>query len=398
VDDLPRISPATFTWEQYSDHSVEVEETIPAGIGSRWSFAGWSDGEDRAHRLWATRDSRTYTATYALEHYLDLTASAGGSVSPASAWHAAGEPVTVEAVALSGYSFDRWEGTGSASYSGATNPAVVRMDGPVTEQAIFVPNAYEFSVSASDVDPHVNSATPAGTPRYLYLWVTCARGGLSAFEADVHSSMPLFGFEPLNGVLNAGTAEHILLAVPGCPTGEEPDQLVGRWLVYDLAPGGEVCLGGESDPEGQLAIGAVDCGTVSPYCTLSPGVTGFSSRGSPCRTGTAGCGRALVGTDVPAPAAARDLTTLLPGTPNPFAASVQVRFTLGCPGRASIRVYDVAGRLVRSLLDEDLPAGARSLAWDGRDASSKVVPNGVYFLRLETGGVTLARKVVRLEK
>jgi flagellar hook assembly protein FlgD len=48
-------------------------------------------------------------------------------------------------------------------------------------------------------------------------------------------------------------------------------------------------------------------------------------------------------------------------------------------------VYDVAGRLVRTLVDEERPAGAQVVEWDGRDDEGRSVGNGIYFYAMQAG-------------
>ncbi len=70
---------------------------------------------------------------------------------------------------------------------------------------------------------------------------------------------------------------------------------------------------------------------------------------------------------------------------NPFAA--MARLTLALPGReqASVRIYSVTGRLVRTLDAGFLEAGIWTLEWNGRDESGRELPSGVYVARLEAG-------------
>lgn len=53
---------------------------------------------------------------------------------------------------------------------------------------------------------------------------------------------------------------------------------------------------------------------------------------------------------------------------------------------ANLAVYDIAGRLIRTLLDADLPAGSHQAVWDGKDARGMGVASGSYFARLSAGG------------
>ena len=82
------------------------------------------------------------------------------------------------------------------------------------------------------------------------------------------------------------------------------------------------------------------------------------------------------------------VTTLLPAWPNPFNPGTNIVFDLARPGRATVRLYDVAGRLVHTLADGDFPAGRHPLRWDGVDRAGRSVAAGVYLARLQADGVT----------
>jgi hypothetical protein len=81
--------------------------------------------------------------------------------------------------------------------------------------------------------------------------------------------------------------------------------------------------------------------------------------------------------------------------PNPATVTSWIRFTLPVPGRARLRVHDVAGRLVRELASEHLPAGAHEFRWDGTAANGRPVSAGVYLVRLESESGTVLRKLAR---
>lgn len=81
--------------------------------------------------------------------------------------------------------------------------------------------------------------------------------------------------------------------------------------------------------------------------------------------------------------------------PNPSSGTFVMRF--GMPAQASVRVgvYDVAGRLVKTLLDGTRGAGEHAVAWDGRDEAGRAAPAGVYLIRLESEGVRLTQRAIR---
>jgi hypothetical protein len=82
--------------------------------------------------------------------------------------------------------------------------------------------------------------------------------------------------------------------------------------------------------------------------------------------------------------------------PNPFGRSTEMSLTLPSPEAVSVRIYSPAGRLVRTIEHSSLGAGEHSIRWDGTDGTGSRVASGVYFMRVEAGPNTAARKVVLL--
>jgi hypothetical protein len=82
--------------------------------------------------------------------------------------------------------------------------------------------------------------------------------------------------------------------------------------------------------------------------------------------------------------------------PNPMRPSTTISYRLDAAGPVTLRVYDVAGRLVRTLVERETRAAStlHRVAWNGRDESGRVVPSGVYFYRLETPRESVARRLV----
>jgi hypothetical protein len=84
--------------------------------------------------------------------------------------------------------------------------------------------------------------------------------------------------------------------------------------------------------------------------------------------------------------------------PNPFNAQTQISYTVGSPrligGQAQsavLKVYDVLGREVATLVNEPKDAGTHSVTWDAAG-----LPSGVYYYRLEAGGYVATKKLVLL--
>jgi len=84
--------------------------------------------------------------------------------------------------------------------------------------------------------------------------------------------------------------------------------------------------------------------------------------------------------------------------PNPFNPTTAIEFTVKERARVTLRVYNVAGQLVATLVDgERAPGVTHRAEWDGRNTTGQRVASGVYFYRLQTKGFTKTKKMVLLK-
>jgi len=93
-------------------------------------------------------------------------------------------------------------------------------------------------------------------------------------------------------------------------------------------------------------------------------------------------------TDVEQRRALPDKFELAQNYPNPFNPATTIKFTLPSADRVELAVFDVQGRRVASLLDQQLEAGEHSVHFDGAHLAS-----GVYFYRIQTGKFTATKKM-----
>lgn len=77
--------------------------------------------------------------------------------------------------------------------------------------------------------------------------------------------------------------------------------------------------------------------------------------------------------------------------PNPFNPSTQIRFNLAQKGRTSLRIYNLLGEVVATLVDGMLEPGQHSVSWN-----AKGFPSGVYIYRLESGSATETKRLILL--
>jgi hypothetical protein len=136
-----------------------------------------------------------------------------------------------------------------------------------------------------------------------------------------------------------------------------------------------------------------------PYVQPSPvDVTGVSAvTGIDTGWGTAHAYGVLGNVDVPVADGNPAPTRLaLAAAPNPARASSTIRFDLPTSGPVRLAVYDLSGRLVKSLAKESFEAGRYARTWDGVTESGARTAAGVYFVRLSAPGGMLTRTILRV--
>ncbi len=157
------------------------------------------------------------------------------------------------------------------------------------------------------------------------------------------------------------------------------------------APGGYVLADIEISPRGELFVSdrtATDpciriydsmTGTAIPGGTIDVGLPPFDIVfGIPVQTGA----------DTPAAGLLRSCY------PNPFNPSTTIAVSLPEGGMTELSIFDSAGRRVRELVRDTLPAGPHRFVWDGRDDLGLPAASGVYFARLRHDSGSSALKLV----
>ena len=77
---------------------------------------------------------------------------------------------------------------------------------------------------------------------------------------------------------------------------------------------------------------------------------------------------------------------LAPAMPNPFNPTTDIAFLVLEDGRATVRVYDLAGRHITELFAAAVVADEYITSWDGTDTDGRTVPSGVYLVNLDVNG------------
>jgi hypothetical protein len=71
--------------------------------------------------------------------------------------------------------------------------------------------------------------------------------------------------------------------------------------------------------------------------------------------------------------------------PNPFNSTMVVEYTVPSPSNVRFEVYDISGRKVRTLLDDEMDTGSHRIIWDGTAGDGVTLASGVYFIRMVSG-------------
>ncbi|MFC1573405.1 FlgD immunoglobulin-like domain containing protein, partial [Candidatus Eisenbacteria bacterium] len=132
---------------------------------------------------------------------------------------------------------------------------------------------------------------------------------------------------------------------------------------------------------GEYCNSATECIVAGAVSVLQPALEWLALGGNPFDPWYVGIGRDAVDEEghLSGP-----VNYLYAARPNPFHRHATVRFQLAQPGRATLQIFDVSGRLVSRLVDKTLDAGEHTLVWDSRDDRGLPVGSGIFWIQLET--------------
>jgi hypothetical protein len=87
---------------------------------------------------------------------------------------------------------------------------------------------------------------------------------------------------------------------------------------------------------------------------------------------------------------------LMQNYPNPFYSMTTIRYLLSEPSHISLKVFDISGRLVKTLFNGFHEAGSYTVYWDGKNHENKRVPSGVYYYQLKIGPKKITKNIIKL--
>ncbi len=440
VDGTVFSTPVVFEWVEGSTHHLSTDTVIPTFQRTRLRFIEWNDGSvsDRSYTVGASDDS--LTARFRQQYLVNVgfEPSAGGWVSgaPSSPWLDSGSAVRLTAVPAEGFTFLRWRFDWGGVPS-AENPIDLTVDSPILIVAQFsnrppVVHAPDTSFAEDEAlilpDPLIRSWASEGNDSPAYLVFRFYPGpallvDTIAIGLRIRTAVPDWnGTEKL--IMVAGdpgrgegrdTLTITVTPVPDPPSDfnlltpvadhvfpEIPDTLRFEWEPA-------------SDPDGEAVSYTFRMDTAaafsSPRLLVYPRLSGFRldipwhkgwTPGGYHWTVTASDGTGLETTCANNFSFSLDFIEtpasfeLRQNFPNPFNAGTDVEFGLPTAGRAKVQVFDIRGRLVRTLADDSFTEGFTTAHWDGSDDDGRRLASGLYVIRMTAGRFHGSRKAVLL--
>ncbi len=152
------------------------------------------------------------------------------------------------------------------------------------------------------------------------------------------------------------------------------------------------CLAAQYGVNGNISGDPLFCDAASGDFSLAN--TSPSNTAACGRQGAYGVGCTSTAVDDIAPVTRVQLHQ---NVPNPFNPATMIQFDVPRAAGVRLNIYNVSGRLVRSLLDRTVGEGTHETRWDGTNDRGELVGSGVYFYRLEVGAASLTKKMVLLK-
>jgi hypothetical protein len=286
-------------------------------------------------------------------------------------------------------SIDSWTASSTTLPSSVTSAGLVAHDnrlwviggqaGPPGNEVLGTVHSVAIASDGS-LAPNWIEATPLPAPRHSF--------GLAVDSGDT--------LYVIGGVDTAGYSQRSILQV-----GMEPGGLLGDWSVCELGLPAISALGETIGVSNMDAI-FHDCHlyTVGGYSWSSSPDHGFLSDvlvGPLLHCTATSVPESGEGDTHDAQASSDGYFALHSSRPNPFGPSTTLEYVIPSPGaRVTLVVYDLAGRVVRTLVDGEHQSGTRKIVWDGLGDAGRQVAAGVYFVRLSAGESLATKKLLLL--
>ncbi len=88
---------------------------------------------------------------------------------------------------------------------------------------------------------------------------------------------------------------------------------------------------------------------------------------------------------------------LRPNYPNPFNPSTIISYDIPKAGKVEIRIYDISGKLIRTIVNQSQAAGLHKAHWDGRNEAGKKAASGIFVYTVKFGKICLSKKMILLK-
>ncbi|MBD3349161.1 MAG: hypothetical protein GF400_08205, partial [Candidatus Eisenbacteria bacterium] len=240
--------------------------------------------------------------------------------------------------------------------------------------------ASSFTTASSDYAD--SGLTPGEEYHYRVFAVDGGGNESGASDADSAIATDAAPAAPTGLMAEEGTGEGEILLTWNASMEFDLDRYVLERDTSDVFGAGTTSF--ETTDESYLDSG-LDTGVAYYYRLFAVDVGGNQSAPSDTVDLT------LEGTDVP-----EDLVAAVSFIrPNPFADRASIAYSVPAGGaHVTLRIYDIRGRLVRTLVDDQSTGGVYEAVWHGRDSGGREVASGIYFCRAEVGEVSEIRKLV----
>ncbi len=389
VDGVDYSSAQSFLWDAGAPHTLATPSPQNGATGTRYVWSTWSNGGAISQSVSPTENA-TYTATFTTQHQLTMQSGANGTVDPVSGWFNAGDGVSITATPDASYGFNGWTGSGSGSYTGWANPALITINGPITETAAFGTDVTVIvQCTPTGASFSVDGTLYATTQQFT--WAPGSSHTVDAASPQDVSADTRYVFTRWS---DNGGASHSVAPVSN--TTLSATFKTQYTLTTTAGTGGTVTTAnGWNDAGAIVSLVALPDSGYSFQKWTGTGMGSYTGSSNPKSISINGPivedAAFVLGTTPAAPSS----LVLLSNAPNPFRTQTDIRF--GLPGDSDVRIdiFDVTGRRVFS----DVMAGASS-GWQSYrfDSTHTPVPlsSGVYFVRVSTHRSTQTGRMVIL--
>lgn len=405
-----------FNWQSGSAISISTDSIQYLNSDTRYVFTDWSNTEYTQITLTPVSDT-IITANFSTEYLLAMSDTIGGSVTPSGGWMLEESQIQIQAIPDTGFYFVEWIGSGDGSYSGYDNPALIILNGPIGQKAVFkvipinaptdltgklINDPFSFELTWTDNSDNEDGFIIERESNNTFIVVDSVDQNVTSYtNFDIDSTSYRYRVKAFNQFTESDYSDTLDVLTPVELTSFSltliDKKVLIKWVTSSETNNRGFAIERLLNNKWQeiaFMSGKGNSSSINFYEYTDDLSNLFLITSVAYRLKQIDYNGEFDFSEI------KEIEidfvpkeySLYQNYPNPFNSVTGIRYQLPKASRISLKIYDILGNEVATLVDDYKKEGIYDVNWD-----AKALTSGIYFYRLTTESQIITKKMTLLK-